>query len=401
MKTLLKILLPLVVLGVGVAIAVLMITSREEVETAESVPPPPLVRVMTVQPQDHRFTIETQGNVQPVTSTSLVAQVAGVVESISPNFKDGGFFVDGEVLVQIDKSDYALAVTQARSAIAQAELRIEQEKIQRDIALAEWDTLGEGDPPPLLAREPQLAEANATLEAAKAGLRSAQLNLRRTSVEAPYNGRVRQRMVDIGQYVAPGTPLAQVYSIDVVEVRLPVATKDLAFVNLPVAARDQRPWEELPLVEFRASIGGQTSQWEGRIVRTVGEIDPRTRMLNAVAEIRDPFRMETEGEALKMGLFLNATIYGEQMQGNYIVPRAVMHSPNEILVVTPENTMDIREVTVLRTEDDDVIISKGLNPGERICLSPLNIVTDGMKVRVADESENASASSGPATAAKG
>ena len=173
MKTWLRILLPLVVLGSGALVTVVLIRTRPEIQPVPHENALPLVRAVTVQPGTHCFTVEAQGMVQPHREIQLVAEVAGRITQVSPSFEAGRFFEAGEELVTLDTRDYELGVTRARAQLAEAEVRLTREEAEAEVAIAEWETLGEGDPGPLVRREPQLAEAQAAVASARAALEQA------------------------------------------------------------------------------------------------------------------------------------------------------------------------------------------------------------------------------------
>lgn len=306
---------------------------------------------------------------------------------MAPSFADGGFFRRGEVLVEIDPRDYRLALDEARAAVAQAETRLAMTEAEAELAREEWRDLGRGEPTALAAREPQLAEARAAVAAARAAVERAELQISRTRVEAPYDGRVRAKQADVGQYVGPGTPLAAVYATDYAEVRLPVPQDELGFLGIDLGAGGGAG----PPVALTGSIGGDAHTWQGRIVRTAGTIDPRTRMLDLFARIDDPFQRRggrgADGSAppLPMGLFLEAEIAGRVAPGVVVLPRAALREGDRVLVVDGEDRLRFRDVTVLRTEGERAVISSGLAAGDRVTVSPLATVTDGMKVRTVDD----------------
>ncbi|MCK5620634.1 MAG: efflux RND transporter periplasmic adaptor subunit, partial [Candidatus Krumholzibacteria bacterium] len=218
----LKVILPFAILAVGALIAVVMVKSRAPVPTRPTVEYAPLVRVVEVQPETLRLTVRTQGTVKARTETNLVAEVAGTIVHVSRSFESGGFFEKGDVLVEVDPSDYRVAVATAEGTVAQVKVRLETEEAQAKVAREEWTQLGTGEDSPLATRELQLQEAQAALVAAEARLEKAKRDLARTKIRAPFAGRVRAKIADLGEYVAPGVPVASVYSVDVAEVRLPV-----------------------------------------------------------------------------------------------------------------------------------------------------------------------------------
>jgi RND family efflux transporter MFP subunit len=381
-----KIILPLAVIAVAIIAMMIMIKLRPEPETRIPEPPLPLVRVMEVEIQDITLTIRSQGTVSPRTESVLLPEVAGRVIEVSSSFVPGGFFERDELLLRIDPFDYRQAVVQARGAVAQAELRLATERAEAEVARDEWAELGEGEPTPLTLREPQVAEAEAALAAARAALENAERNLERTAILAPYAGRVRQKNVDVGQYVSPGTALATIYSVDYAEIRLPLPDDDLAFVDLPLDYRGEASCASGPEVTLHADFAGRTFSWKGRIVRTEGEIDPRTRMIHAVARVSNPYSRgdDPDRPPLAAGLFVEAEIAGRSAKSVALIPRSAVRTDGTILVVDDEERLRFRPVEILRATAEHAIVRSGLADGERICISNLTAVTDGMRVRIAE-----------------
>jgi RND family efflux transporter MFP subunit len=384
----LKILLPFVVVAAGAGVAALMILSRAEVETRPPEVPPPLVRTLTVELGPVRLSVRTQGTVVPRTEMLLVPEVAGRVVEIAPSLVAGGFFETGQILLRLDDRDYELAAVNARAEVARAELRLAQEEREADIAREEWEDIGEGDPTALVLREPQVADARAAVQAARAALERAERDLERTRIQAPFDGRVREKSVDVGQYVAPGSPVARLYSVDVAEVRLPLPDGDLAYLDLPLTFRSSSEGRATgPEVILRARFAGEDREWRGRIVRTEGEIDPQSRMVHVVAQVRDPYGRGSAsgGVPLSVGLFVEAEILGRDLADMILLPRSAVREDGRILVVDEENRLHFREIDVLKTDQDRIVVRGGLASGERVCLSALDSVVDGMSVRVAGE----------------
>jgi len=388
----LKIILPLLILVGAVVGAMAMIASKPEVETRRPEAKPPLVRVIPVEIRDLRLTVSSQGTVAPRTESQLVPEVSGRVIRVAPSFVAGGFFSEGEPLVEIDSVDYRQAVVRARAEVAQCKLRLAQEEAEAEVARREWDELGKGEANPLTLREPQLEDARAALDAAGANLESAERDLERTVVRAPFDGRVRQKSVDMGQYISRGTPVATVYSVDIAEIRLPLPDDECAFVDLPLVYRGEEATETGPRVTLRADFAGHFHEWQGVIVRTEGEIDPRSRMVHAVAQVKDPYGRRKESPdriPLAVGMFVQAEIEGRAVQDVAVLPRTALRPNGRVFVIDPDDRLRFRTVTVLRAARDSVIVSDGLEPGERVCLSSLDVVTDGMQVRVEGETPEA------------
>ena len=388
MRLALRILLPLIVIAVGAYSAFTMIQNRPAPVTQQVEIPPPSVRVISVQPENIRLKVRAEGTVAPRTETELVPEVSGRVMMVSESLAAGGFFEEGEVLLEIDQREYELAVVRARAAIAQAELRLATEEEEAAVARKEWESLGQGEPRPLVVRAPQIAEAKAMLASAEAAYEKAEYDLERTVVKAPFAGRVREKRVDVGQFVSRGTSVARLYSVDYAEVRLPIPDSDLEFVNLPLAYRGQRESARGPSVALMANFAGRRHRWQGRIVRTEGEIDPRTRMIQAIARVADPYGRARPGRPpLAVGMFVEAEIYGKSASNVFVLPRVVLRGADQVLVVDKEDRLRFRSVDILRTESDQVIIRSGLEAGERVANSVVEAAVDGMKVRVLERAK--------------
>lgn len=393
MKRPFKWLLPLGVALVGATAALWLILTRERIEAKPPEVLPPLVRVTPVVMTNVMLRVQSQGTVLPQSDVHLSAEVAGRVVAISPSLAAGGFFDEGDVLVSLDPRDYELAVVRAQAQVAEAEARLAREEAEAQIAREEWQELGgTGAPPPLVVREPQLAEARATLASAQAVLEQARLDLEKTKLRAPFAGRVWAKHVDVGQFVNRGTVVARLYGIDYAEVRLPLPPDELAYLDLPLDFRGEPRTGTGPRVALRASLGGQAAQWTGRLVRTEGEIDPRSRMITAVARVENPYGRHgpSPQPPLAVGMFVEAEIEGRHASNVVVLPRVALRLNEQVLVVDAEDRLRFRPVGLLRTEREHVVVQSGLQAGERVCISPMETPVDGMRVRVA-ESEGAPA----------
>ena len=381
-----KVLLPLAILAVSAAATVLVVRSRSPVERVVVEPPAPLVRVQQARTSAQQLLVESRGEVRPATAATLVVEVPGKVLWVSGSFQAGGFFDKGAPLLRLDRADYELALTRARAEEARSNVRLTQARAEAEIAVQEWSELGRGEAPPLARREPQVQEAEAAPLAAQAARQEAELSLSRTEIRAPYDGRIRAKLADVGQFLAAGQGVAAVYSIDSAEVRLPVLDRELAYLDLPLASAVK----EGPRVDLLASFAGRQRRWVGRIVRTEGEIDPSTRMVGLVAEVEDPYgRGADETDApLTVGLFVDARIRGA-VEEVVRLPREALRRGEEgedqVLVVEGGDRLRFRRVEVLQRTAREVLIREGLADGEWVCISPLEAPVDGMEVRTVEE----------------
>jgi RND family efflux transporter MFP subunit len=344
----------------------------------------PLVDVITAAPATRMLAVETQGSVRPLREIKLVSQVGGRVEAVSPRFAEGGFFTAGETLVQVEGVDYEFVIARAESQVAAARQRLAEEQGRALQAKREWRDLGSEQANALFLRKPQLASAEAALNAAQADLAAAQLDLARTAISAPFNGRISEKHVDVGQYIAPGTTIAAVYDTDVVQVRLPLTDRQVALLDLPlnyvnVTTPDTAGAE----VVLRAKFAGKLWEWRGQIVRTDASIDVNSRVVYAVAEVAKPFAREpgSERPPLAPGLFVSAVIEGRPLQQVSLLPRSALRSDGTVMLVNAAQRVQARPVNVLQSSTDQVWV-QGLQPGERVIVREPTLTFAGMEVAV-------------------
>lgn len=386
LATALKIILPILLVAIAAFGARQLAASRPAPQTQRAEPPVPVVRSQSVEFVDEQLIVESQGTVAPRTESLLASEVAGRVVWVSPDFVSGGFFEADAPLLRVDAHDYQQALIGAEADVSASQLRLAQEEAEAELARLEWQQLGQGEAAELTLHVPQLANAHAAVRAAEANLEQAKRNLQRTELRAPYAGRVRSKNVDVGQYVRPGDELAVLYAIDYAEVRLPLPDDDLAFVDLPVVYRGEQAVRG-PRVTLLAQFAGQSWQWHGRIVRTEGEIDPDSRMVNAIAQVQNPYQRGTGANIrrppLAAGMYVQARIHGRVAEQVAVIPRAALLADGRVLVIDADDRLRFREVEILRATRDQVLVGQGLANGERVCVSNLDTVTDGMRVRVA------------------
>lgn len=384
-STLLAIGLPIGVLAlVGGGGLAAMSVLAPKAEKAEESPKGLAIFTQPIERTDLQLTVNSQGEVRPRREISLASQIAGRVDRISPAFIDGGFVRKGEVLVRIEDADYKLAKIRAQSQVASAEQALIRVQAEAEIAKGDWEELGTGTPSPLALREPQLAEARAALEAAKAQLRDTELALERTVIRAPFDGRIRTKSVDIGQYVGPGQSLGVMFGTDIAEVSLPLTDAELGRLGLSLAFEEtaERPG---PRVVFTSSVAGKPRQWIGRVTRTAAAIDSQTRLVTAIATVEDPFGAGADGDApLAPGLFVDASIEGETLHDVLYAPRAALRKADQVYVADPEDsTLHIRIVDVIYSSPEGVYMRSGIDEGELAITSPVQAAFNGMNITIA------------------
>lgn len=382
-KTLVVVAISLAIILGAIFVVVLMAKNRPTPETREVTQAAMLVDAIEAEEAAGPFLIEAQGTVRPVTQTRLAAEVSGTIVEISENFVAGGFFEAGDVLARIDPSDYEAALLQAEAELASAQARLSDETARSDQARRDWERLhgDRRDPGDLVLRLPQVAEARAGVQAAEAGVLRARRNLDRTEIRLPYDGLVRAREVDLGQYVAPGSALGVTFSVATAEVRLPLSNQDLAYLDLPTPGRRDN-WQ--PPVRLRGEVAGQQGVWTGRVIRTEGVVDENTRLSYAVVEVDDPYKLETDdsGAPLQIGTFVEAVIEGRDASGLIVLPRQALRRDNRLFLVDAEGKLEIREVEVIRSTTDRVYLHNAIKPGDPVIITAIQAPIPGLAVQI-------------------
>ncbi len=394
--------LGLIVLAIVVVIGMATMARSKRPERQDSGQTAVLVEAIAAEARSLNFIVQSQGTVRPRTETTLVPQVSGIVVSVSPDFVAGGFFRAGEVLLEIDPSDYRTALKRAEAALASRKAKQAEETSRSEQAVKDWRNLGRaGDPPDLVMRKPQLADALANVLAAEADIEKARRDLQRTRISVPYDGLLRERRVDIGQYVTPGTQLGISFAVDTAEIRLPLAVADLSFLDLP-RSTDTEP-EDYPEVSLAADFGSETKTWDARLIRTEGVLDESSRVLYVVASVVDPYGLlgQSRQDELRMGTFVRAAINGRYVDNVVVLPRYVLRNDNTVLVANEERELEVREVVVARAEARQVYITDGVSDGELVITTTLDAPIPGTRLvlrgeeAVEDPAETNTVTEGP------
>ncbi len=378
-------------LAAALAVTFLLYASRPSTEIAEPKYVPVTVDVATAVKEVIRIPVQAQGTVTPLRSTRLVAEVAGRITEVSDAFNVGGFVAAGDVLLRIDPRDYQTALLRAQSAVASAESLLAQEKGRAQVAEREWKKLPAGsqrsdEAKALYLRQPQLEQAEAELLAARADLSTARDNLERSVIRAPYDALINAKSAELGQYVSPGSALADIISVDVAEVRLPIPQGKLEYLELPGLGVYPQGAE----IDLYTDVGGVVNHWAAQLHRSEGVFDERSRVLYTVARIEDPYALQDpQREPLRVGTFVNANIRGRALPDLVALPRYVMRAGNHLWVVDGDNRLRDREVSILRTGGDLVYVSAGLEDGERVSLTSLDTSLAGSEVEVVSSRSSA------------
>lgn len=349
-------LLPLLILAAAGLVALLMIKSRPELPRREAAVTIPLVEVMTAEPGPVQTTVHSRGMIAPRKDIELVSEVSGRIMWVAPELLEGGAVKQGTTLLRIDPIDYEVAVSTARAAVASAELSLAEVQV--------------------VVKRAAIAEAEAQVRAAKDRLRQAEADLANTEIVAPFDAIIDIKRVDLGQYVQAGSQLMRLLGTDSVEVRLPLLASDIPFVRYGQSADGS--W---PMATLSSRFGTVEYSWQARLVRLEQRVDEQTRVFFLVADVEAPYDEARHSRPLSVGLFVEARIPGMELPGATRLPRSALHDGDAVFVLR-EGSMRKRLVTVLRREQDSVIVGEGLVSGDRVILSRLDLMVDGMPVAV-------------------
>ena len=365
---------------IGLVATWVVLTAKAEPQAgAPPERPAPMVEVMTAAPAEHQLRVRTQGTIRAKTQVELAAQVAGKVINVSQNFADGGFFQAGDTLLTIERDDYEFALARTEAALAQAEQRLAEERGRSRQAEREWRELGSTEANDLFLRKPQLRAAELSVSAAQADVAASKLALDRTIVRAPFDGRVLQKRADVGQFVGNGTPLAQVYAIEALELRLPISDAQLAL--LPEALLTSAGGLVGSTAAITVNIGDKIWNFSAPIVRSEAEIDQRSRVANLIAEFSGTSEIGVGRPSLTPGVFARAEILGRPVANVIELSNTALSPDGHVLVVNGQSLLERRDVSIVNREKDRVWVS-GIGEGESVVEQLNNTLFPGLRVQM-------------------
>jgi RND family efflux transporter MFP subunit len=371
-----RIVTPIVVVAIGIGLYMLLHATKPEPEKSDEAPRALSVYTEIARADSVTLTVKTQGDVRARTDVDIVAQVGGRIVAVSPEFTEGGQVEPGIPLVTIEDTDYQLSLRQAEARVAGAQVGVQQALADADVARRQLRN--DLTASPLALKKPQVAEAKATLAAAEAELEQARLNLKRTEISLPFTGRLVTTRADIGQYLTPGSIVGRAFATDVVEIRLPLNSTQLASLGLPIGFRAEKN-KGLPVI-FQAEVAGEQQNWQGKLVRLDASIDPDTRMLFGIAQVQDPYGSGSakSGMPMAVGLFVEAQISGRELPEATIISIEALRAGDMIFLIDDKGLLEMRRVDVVHKNDKDAVITGNLKPGEEVITSAIRNPISGM-----------------------
>jgi RND family efflux transporter MFP subunit len=383
----------------AIVIARVMIFLRPDPPRRPPEPETPIVTVESAIAGSGPIIVFGSGTVRPRSEIDLSPQVSGRIVAVSPNLQSGGQVSLGEVLVQIDPSDYENRVQQAQADVALQRVAVLQAEEEATIAASEYEQFrtrerGRGNttqpPGALTLREPQLRAARAGLTRAEAQLHDAELALARTEIVAPFDGRVRQETADVGRVASPGQSLGRIYASDALEVVIPISDDDAVLIPslwTLQAGDDDRSIPATVVTDY----GTRRFAWNGYVDRAETALDEQSRTIDVVVRVPDPFQAgrllsgdpaNATSPPLLVGQFAEIRIEGLDLEEFFVVPRRALRPDNEVWAIGQDGTVRIVSVEVLQEANGRVYVAGDFVDGQAVIVGGVSIATNGMVVRI-------------------
>ncbi|TCI04703.1 efflux RND transporter periplasmic adaptor subunit [Corallincola luteus] len=372
-KKWLKWIVPLAVLGAGAAGMMAIGATAQKSEETAAVDTRPTVSIQSLEAIDFQVTIASYGEVKPLESTMLAAQVSGEVVNWNPNFTAGGLVKRNDILFSIEKDNYEVAVLQAEANLSRARAALIEEQAKSQVAQTEASRMKDRKVSDLYLRKPQVMSAKADVQSAEAALKLARRDLENCEVRAPYDALVIERDLGAGQFVNVGDKVGELSSIETAEVVFPIPGFDSAFLPTELTGRTATVMTKgrLPVVR------------QATIDRDLGIVDNATRMGHLVARIDDPYSLNSDAPKLKFGSYVEVGFDGIVLSGVYQVSQDLI-SNRTAWLLDAENKLQPVQVDVLREEGETFLISAGLNDGDKLVLTLPEYPQKGMEVKLSE-----------------
>lgn len=352
-----------------------------------------LVDVVTTEKGTYAPTIVATGTVQPVEDVILSPLVPGQIVRRDPAFTPGGFVQKGEILLQIDPSDYRNTLELRKSELLQSETALatemgRQQIAEQDLELINNDSLF-GDNPlsdnetQLVLRQPQLNAVKANIEAARASMNQAQLNLDRTTIRAPFDAHILSQNVTVGSQVSQGDDLGRIVGTDNYWVLATVPVSRLQWLKFP-----ESEGKKGSMVRIENPTAWPSGMYrEGYLDRQIGALDNQTRLARVLVRVDDPLATSDQLQGapkLMIGTFVEVNIQADSISNVVRMDRDLVRS-NQTAWVMKDNLLEIRELDIILTDNQYAYIKSGLEDGDKVVSTNLSTVTNGVELRTRSE----------------
>ena len=377
---------------------------RKTAPRAQKRPPQrtiPLVETQPLLPGTHQVIVSAMGSVVPAREIILKTRVPGQIQSLNPEFTEGGLIRAGGRIAKIDPEDYVLAIARKESAVTNAEYALKVEMGYQDVARREWDLLNpelsaDAKDTELALRKPHLAKARSDLAAARAELAQARLDLSRTDVLAPFNAIVRRKNVAVGSQVTTQDSLAELVGTDEYWIQVSLPVERLAWIDIP---RHRSDTGAAVTVHYRGN------QRPGKVARLLSDLETEGRMARIVVSVKDPLGLgagsAASGPPMLIGEYVRVEIQGEELANVYRIPRSALRDNDSIWVLDKNDKLRILPVETLWRDAAYVLMKDGIEPGQRLIVSDLGAPVSGMSLRDRDADDAARPASTTAPARNG
>lgn len=366
MNKTLKFVLPILVLVASAMLAGYISDNPSQAKKQEQAAEARLhVTVAPLLKQSFTPVIKAYGEVKASKSGTLVAEVSGKLEYVSPKLATGEAFNEGEMLARIDARQYQAALVIAEGNLAAANFKLEEEIALGQQAKTDWVRLGkEGEASALALRKPHLVAAKAQVKSAEASLFQAQLNLEKTQINAPYSGFAIKKFVDQGQVVSSNTGLAEIVGAQSYEVRLPVSLSHFALLDLKTVSK------ESPVIELHAQIAGANNIWPARLAHIDPALDSQSKQVTLVVRVEQQSKSISTGMLLKLGQFVEAHIQASPLKEVFVIPVGAIYQNNSVYIAEAER-LQRKDVNVIWRDQHVAVISDSLEPQTLLVTTPL------------------------------
>jgi len=377
------------VIVAAVAVALILVATKEEPPRAEKPLEGTLVEVIQINATRHDVDLHAKGTVVPAQEIVLQAELGGRVIWQSPELVAGGRFKADQPILRIDPRDYQLAVESHRSKVNRAKLDLSIEARRGAVAKREWNAFGEMDVSDeqraLAQREPQLEASRLALKAAQSALKKAQLDLTRTTLRAPFDAMVVTESVDPGQLISPQTAVARLVGTNEYHVQVSVPVASLKTV------RARTPDEPGSAAKVVQRVGQETIERDAEVIRQLPDLDPGGAMARLLLNIENPLG-ERSGLPLLLGSFVDVAVAAQPIHDAIRLPRVALRNGRSVYVMNDRDLLEIREVQIAWTEPDAVLVTGGLEPNDRVVTSRIATPVPNMLLRTAEQMPEAAPS---------